>query len=97
MGCDEHLGFFFFLGKGYLDVFMVLFCEERRRDGGVVLLGTAIREQKRRRGGLRLALRLRILFEDFHVINILFLLQWRIALILFLFPLFSYYCTFDYI
>lgn len=41
---DEHLGFFFLLGKGYLDVFMRFFSEERRRDRGVVFLGTAIWE-----------------------------------------------------
>lgn len=92
MGRDEHLGFFFFLGKGYLDVFMLFFCEERRRDGGVVLLGTAIGEQKRWRGGLWLGLRLRILFDDFHVINILFYCWWRIAVHPLLSPLLPYYC-----
>lgn len=41
---DEHLRLFFLLGKGYLDVFMRFFCEERRRDRCVILLGTAIGE-----------------------------------------------------
>ena len=72
MGRDEHPRLLLLLGESHLDEPMLLFCEGRSRDRGVVLLGTAIGEQKRWRDRLRLGLRLRILFDYFHVINILF-------------------------